>query len=145
MKRKVVVCLLTVVLVFIYLSSALGEDRAVPSAIISSSVPLEMSSPGPEAPMIISTPRTGVFVGNLYIYDVDAIVKAGSPAATYMLITYPADMTIDPISGLIEWVPESVGDFDVSVKAVNLTGAVIQNFTITVREHPQVSEPLKLK
>ncbi|MFQ6031375.1 MAG: putative Ig domain-containing protein [Candidatus Zixiibacteriota bacterium] len=143
MKRKVGVCLLTVALVFICLSSALGEDRTVPSVINSSSIPLEMSFGVPKVPIIISTPVTAVFVGNRYIYDVDAIVEAHSPAPTYTLITHPADMTIDPISGSIEWVPENLGDFDVSVKAFNLAGADIQSFTITVREHPQASELLK--
>lgn len=140
MKRNVVVCLLTLALVFIYLSSALGEDRAVPSVINASSIPLEINSDVPEAPTIISTPVTTVLVGSRYIYDVDAIVSADNPVPTYMLITCPKTMTIDPISGLIEWVPESLGDFDVSVAAINLAGRDIQSFTITVRERPQVFE-----
>ncbi|GAF90423.1 unnamed protein product, partial [marine sediment metagenome] len=43
-------------------------------------------------PLIISTPVTAVFVGELYSYDVDA---NGIPAPTYLLLTSPAGMTIN--------------------------------------------------
>ena len=119
MKRKVRVFLSTVVVVFICLSSALGIGFGVP-----------------EAPTIISTPRTWVFVRNLYIYDVDAIVRDCDPAPIYRLVTCPKDMSIDSTSGLIQWMAKSIGDFDVSVEAVNLAGADAQSFTLTVRERP---------
>ena len=98
---------------------------------------LGMSFGVPEAPTIISSPRTGALVGNLYTYHVEAIVKAGDPMPVYRLIACPKAMTIDSTSGLIRWLAEGVGDFDVSVEAVNLAGKDIQTFTLTVRERPQ--------
>ena len=86
-------------------------------------------SPLPTAPTITSTPVTIGGVGHLYSYDVDA---SGCPAATFSLETYPAGMTIDPNTGLIEWTPSSTGDVNVVVRATNSEGYDEQNFTISV-------------
>jgi hypothetical protein len=86
-------------------------------------------------PAIISTPVTEVTVGRLYTYDVYA---TGCPARTYALTTFPAGMTIDAITGLIEWVPVAVGDVNVVVEATNLKGTDIQVFTINVIEPPRI-------
>ncbi|MCK4628671.1 MAG: hypothetical protein KAT56_06680 [Sedimentisphaerales bacterium] len=92
-------------------------------------VPLTMTPP-----VIISTPVTVATVGELYSYDVDA---SGYPASTYLLETYPAGMTVDPNTGLIEWTPGRTGDFDVNVKAGNgQPPDANQGFTITVSEPP---------
>ena len=104
---------------------------------------LGMSFGVPEAPTIISSPRSAALVGNLYTYDVEAIVKAGDPVPVYRMITCPKAMTIDPVSGLIQWFAESVGDFDVSVEAANLAGRDIQSFTLTVHERHQPTPLLK--
>jgi hypothetical protein len=119
MKSRALIFLSTV-FVFICLLPALGMSFGVP-----------------EAPTIISSPRTGALEGNLYTYNVEAIVKAGDPTPVYRLITCPKAMTIDPVSGLIQWFAESVGDFDVSVEAANLAGRDIQSFTLRVRERRQ--------
>ncbi len=111
---------LSTVFVFVYLLPALGMSFGVP-----------------EAPTIISSPRTGALEGNLYTYHVEAIVKAGDPMPVYSLITCPKAMTIDSISGLIQLLAEGVGDFDVSVEAANLAGRNIQSFTLTVHERRQ--------
>jgi len=82
------------------------------------------------APMIISTPVEDVTVGHLYSYDVDA---NGYPEPTYALIAHPNGMTIDPNTGLIQWIPSAGGDFYVDVMASNghLPDAN-QGFTVTV-------------
>ncbi len=82
-------------------------------------------------PVITSTPDTTGYVGILYDYDVDA---SGSPAPYFALVTAPAEMVIDSVSGLIEWTPDSAGDFDVTVEAHNAAGADSQSFTIHVTE-----------
>ncbi len=81
-------------------------------------------------PLITSTPITNVTVSQLYSYDVDA---NGYPEPTYALITCPNGMTIDHNTGLIEWLPATAGDFNVTVEASNgQTPDANQSFVITV-------------
>jgi hypothetical protein len=84
------------------------------------------------APTIISAPVTNGRIGELYVYDVDA---TGLPIPTYALQstpTPPAGMTIDAVTGMIQWTPSTAGDFDVAVSATNTVGESIQAFTIRV-------------
>jgi len=80
---------------------------------------------------IITTPITDAIVGQPYTYDVDA---SGVPAPTYMLTEAPNDMIIDSNTGLIEWTPTAIGDFNVTVVASKdyNTPDANQSFTITV-------------
>ncbi len=87
----------------------------------------------PAPPVIVSIPDTLGFVGWLYTYDVDA---TGIPAPTYALLTYPAGMTIDPVTGEIEWTPSAAGDYAVEVEASNDEGTDTQSYTIHVSEPP---------
>jgi len=82
------------------------------------------------APTIVSTPVTEGTVGQLYSYDVDTI---GGPDPNYALDVFPAGMSIDPNSGLIEWFPPDDGHYNVVVKAVNGNAPdAVQAFTISV-------------
>jgi hypothetical protein len=81
------------------------------------------------APAITSAPVTSGMLGQLYIYDVDA---SGIPAPTYSLTVFPAGMTINPATGLIEWTPAIGGSYDVRVEAANQAGTDFQEFTIQV-------------
>jgi hypothetical protein len=87
-------------------------------------------------PVITSTPDTTAFVGQLYTYDVDA---TGIAAPIFHLFRYPTGMTIDTITGLIQWTLTAVGDSNVCVEAVNSAGVDTQCFTISVAESAQVS------
>ncbi len=87
----------------------------------------------PAAPVIVSEPDTLGVVGQLYMYDVDAI---GIPTPTYDLIVFPAGMTIDPVTGEIEWTPAAAGDYAVTVEAENTEGTDTQSYTIHVSEPP---------
>jgi hypothetical protein len=83
-------------------------------------------------PTITSAAPADAIVGRSYSYDVEA---TGYPAPTFSLSDYPAGMTIDAETGLIEWTPASAGFFNVSVVASN--GAApdaVQSFTIEVSE-----------
>jgi hypothetical protein len=81
-------------------------------------------------PVITSSPITNITISRLYSYDVDA---NGYPEPTYALITCPNDMTIDHNTGLIGWLPATVGDFNVTVEASNgQTPDANQSFVITV-------------
>ncbi len=82
------------------------------------------------APTITSMPVTDANIGQLYNYDADA---NGYPDPNYTLITFPSGMTIDPDTGLIEWIPVTSGNYDVNVVAYNtVLPNDNQSFTITV-------------
>jgi len=83
------------------------------------------------APIITSTPVTSGVAGASYAYDVNA---TGNPIPTFDLLTSPAGMTIDPVTGIIDWLPTVAGDYDVEVEAANTMGTDTQIFTITVAE-----------
>ncbi len=85
------------------------------------------------APVITSSPNTLARVGEPYTYQVRA---RGVPEPQFSLIASPAGMSIDAVSGLISWTPQSgqTGVHDVSVEASNSNGADRQNYQISVEE-----------
>ncbi|MCB0059733.1 MAG: putative Ig domain-containing protein, partial [Caldilineaceae bacterium] len=90
-------------------------------------------------PVITSTPVTTATAGQGYVYD----VQAGDPDAgdllTYALTTAPPGMSIDPVSGLIQWTPAEaqMGDHAVSVQVLDQGGlSATQVFTLTVAASP---------
>jgi hypothetical protein len=87
----------------------------------------------PVAPTITSTPVVDAVTGQLYTYDVDA---TGLPAPTYTLTVFPAGMTIDANSGVIDWTPVAAGSAPVTVEASNPAGTDDQSFTVTITEPP---------
>ncbi|MEW6027456.1 MAG: LamG-like jellyroll fold domain-containing protein [Planctomycetota bacterium] len=83
----------------------------------------------PFAPIILSTPVTTATAGQPYSYDVSA---TGYPDPNFYLLTSPTGMTIDEATGLIQWTPSAIGDYNVVVEANNIAGFDQQSFTITV-------------
>lgn len=84
------------------------------------------------SPEITSTPPPAGLVGELYTYDVEAI---GFPIPTYELQGSPlppVGMTIDAVTGVIEWTPLTAGDYDVMVVVRNAAGSTFQGFAIRV-------------
>jgi lysophospholipase L1-like esterase len=81
----------------------------------------------PTAPTITSTPITAATVGQPYSYDVEA-----NSDATYTLVSAPAGMTIDALTGLIAWTPTAADAQPVVVQATNNAGSATQSFTINV-------------
>ena len=84
------------------------------------------------SPVIISQPLTTAPADSMYYYDVDA---NGIPAPTYSLLVSPNDMTIDPNTGLIQWMPDyfDIGlEIPITVEATNTQGSNQQLFTIDV-------------
>jgi len=94
------------------------------------------------APVITSEPVTTATADLLYSYDVDAIDPDVGDTLTYSLSTKPADMTINPVTGLILWQPESdkEGTNEVVVVKVadsnSIPAVATQSFTITVKPTP---------
>ena len=83
------------------------------------------------APIITSDPVETVTVGVKYTYDVEANDQDGD-ALTYSLITKPSLMSIDEDTGLITWIPDTVGSFDVTVMVSDGLESPTQSFTIIV-------------
>ena len=70
-----------------------------------------------QPPTITSTPSTDGTAGVPYSYDVDATDPDGD-VPTYSLDLAPAGMTIDPVSGIVQWTPTGtqLGPNDVTVR-----------------------------
>ena len=84
----------------------------------------------PRAPVFKTTPPTTAVVGLAFRYSAKA---KGLPAPTYSLIAAPAGMSIDPATGVVDWIPEQTGDYPVTIKARNGIGpSAKQTFTLTV-------------
>lgn len=88
-------------------------------------------------PDITSSPVTTATEGSPYQYDVDAIDPDEGDVLTYSLDTKPDGMTIDPVTGLIQWTPVpgsgQVGQHGVTVRVTDNGGLFdTQDFEIEV-------------
>ena len=86
-------------------------------------------------PTIVSTPDTLCAEDSVYAYDVEA---NGNPSPFFFLLVEPEGMTIDHISGLINWTPDNgdVGDTVVKVYVTNSEGSVTQEYTLHITNVP---------
>ncbi|MCW8999177.1 MAG: putative Ig domain-containing protein, partial [Kangiellaceae bacterium] len=87
-----------------------------------------------QAPTITTTPDPDAVVSQQYIYDVDASDPEGDSLA-YSLNAAPNGMTIDSVSGVINWTPVSnqVGSQNVTVVVTDSVGNTgSQSFVIEV-------------
>ena len=87
-----------------------------------------------DAPSFVSVPITGATQDTLYSYDSNAVDPDGD-AITYSLIQAPAGMTINTISGLVQWTPTqaNLGNHAVKIRATDVNGAFSeQPYTLTV-------------
>lgn len=83
-------------------------------------------------PKITSSAVTQTIMDTDYIYDVEAM-DADSEVLTFALVTAPAQMAIDPGTGLITWTSTEIGVFDVSVRVSDASGGVAtQTYSLTV-------------
>jgi YD repeat-containing protein len=91
-------------------------------------------------PQITSTPSYNAVENVPYNYDVDAIDPEGDKV-TYALVTAPPGMALDPVTGLVSWVPGSgdLGTKDVVVSAADTQGAS-QEQAFTVLVSPQLTD-----
>ncbi len=88
-----------------------------------------------DSPSIISSPVTGATQNVAYEYNVDATDADPGDLLTYSLEIFPAGMSIDPVSGLIVWIPDAtqVGDNSVIVMVVDSIGLFsTQSFIVSV-------------
>jgi RHS repeat-associated protein len=90
------------------------------------------------APAIGSTPVTVGFVGAPYRYAIRATDPDAGDTLTYLLVTFPAGMVIDPSTGVIDWVPGATqgGPQAVEVRVRDAAGRVATQSWVV-----QVSSP----
>ena len=90
---------------------------------------------GNTTPVLGSTPPTTAKVEYLYTYDVNAN-DLEEDVLTYSLLTYPKGMTIDTVTGVINWAPtkEQIGEHEVTVNVEDRWRNDTQNFTIKASE-----------
>jgi hypothetical protein len=83
------------------------------------------------APVFTTPPVTQLYSWSQLYYQV---LTSGNPQPTYKLTAAPTGMTIDPITGLINWFPTSsqVGNQNVTIEASNYAGSTTQSFTISL-------------
>ncbi len=95
-------------------------------------------------PIVTSNPDLESIVGKPYQYNVDAI-DADRDILGYTLKVGPSSMTVDPTSGLIQWVPSTLdrGNHSVVV-AVNdgRGGTTEQRYTLSAIDPPPNRPPL---
>ena len=92
-----------------------------------------------DPPVITSTPVTAASAGALYTYDVQADDPDDGDTLTYTLTTAPIGMTINSVTGLIQWTPTAaqVGNNNVQVEVLDTAGASdTQTFVISVSAAP---------
>ncbi len=94
------------------------------------SVSVAVVDDDPRAPVFGSVPMIRAVLGLPYRYTAHA---AGQPVPVYDLIAAPTGMIINSTSGVIDWTPAALGQFNVTVRATNgLKPGALQAFTITV-------------
>jgi len=84
-------------------------------------------------PQILSSPPLETQAGQPWQY-IPAVVDPDLEMLDYALDTAPAGMTIDPVTGQMDWVPDAAGDVQVEWRVVDPAGAIdTQAFTINVQ------------
>jgi len=90
-------------------------------------------------PVIYSLPVTPAIVGLPYIYDVLA-TDPQLDIMTYSLVSPPSGMTINPLTGCIQWTPPAIGDYEITVQVKDWKGAsVLQTLIIEADELPPLN------
>ncbi len=97
------------------------------------SFPIDVTlAPATEPPVITTQPVTSAIDGVAYIQPITAQDPQGE-AITFSLTNYPDGMSIDPNTGLIQWLPAGVGSGTVTVVATDTSGlSATLNYTLTV-------------
>lgn len=86
---------------------------------------------------ITSDPVTGAIELQHYQYS----VSANYAGSAFSLNFAPVGMTIDPATGVVDWVPGSgqTGDFAVTIRVSNNSDSAVQNYTLSVSKAGDVN------
>jgi N-acetylneuraminic acid mutarotase len=112
----------------------MGGYDANGNAVASVWISQELNQPD-AAPTITTTAPTSGATGVPYSYQV---FSTANPQATYALTSAPTGMTINSVTGLIQWTPggTQVGSFSVTMTASNYAGQTSQTWSINVVQSP---------
>jgi len=95
-------------------------------------------------PVFLSRPVLDGMVGIQYSYQAKAVDDDN--AVSYQLVASPQGMSVNQTTGLIQWVPASIGDFPVHLMVFDGKWDIFQNYSIHVvpQNHPPAitSKPL---
>lgn len=96
-------------------------------------------------PEIKSEPVLSAQTGRLYRYDVEAVDPTPNDVLIYSLEAAPRGVTVDPNTGVVEWVPSAsdLGNQKLSIKVEDkLGGFDIQSFEVSVDESSGNASPV---
>jgi hypothetical protein len=82
-------------------------------------------------------PSKRIIVGETFVYQVEVWDPDDAESLTYQLVVGPDGLTLDPVTGLMEWAPTSgdVGTHPVSLRVLDSRGGLSeQSFDIEVTE-----------
>lgn len=89
--------------------------------------------PAGNPPRFLSQPDTLTTRGFDYLYRPIVLDPDIGDAVTFQLQGGPDGMTVDPATGEVRWRPEALGDFDVTLLALDTIGfAIQQSYVLTV-------------
>jgi hypothetical protein len=101
---------------------------------------------GNTPPIILSAPVEVAWIDSLYIYSLRATDTDDNTLA-YNIVEGPADMRINPLSGLLAWVPEEadLGVHEIALNAYDGQETTVQRYQLQVRRpgNPPRIGPLK--
>ena len=101
--------------------------------------------PNGNPPFFLSEPKRGASAGTSYRYQPLVTDVDPGDSVTFELLNGPADMTIDAATGVIDWYPESNGDYPVALAATDSLGlSSAQIFTVTVGDPVTVPDLIGL-
>lgn len=125
---------------FCYVVGAYAHGQWRYSNVLSAHTTFTRPLPGANnKPVIYSVPVQQGTVGIEYTYDVNA-ADPDRDTLIYSLVNPVAGMTIDAGKGHICWVPQSIGDYETTVKVMDVKGkTVYQTFIIEVDELPPLN------
>lgn len=98
-------------------------------------------------PFFVSAPVTSATVNAGYQYQPD-VTDDGGPRLSYSLLTGPAGMILDPVTGRLIWLPLSgdEGPHNVSIEVMDRNGATAQqSFTLTVAPAPPTLQTFRFE
>jgi len=84
-------------------------------------------------PVIESTPVTTAKEGAVYTYEVKATDLDGD-TLEYSLSVFPEGMNINSSTGVITWIPTTIGSYNVTVEVFDGSKLTTQSFSITVEK-----------
>lgn len=93
-------------------------------------------------PAIVSVPRTTAVTGRLYVYAAHAEDVERDPLA-WALAQAPANMSIDPQTGVIRWAPASaqIAAHDVVIEVSDGLNTATQRYTVVVSSSDEPIDP----